>query len=332
MTGMRTARCLVVVGLLLTLVGCGDGPTEPKLAPAAPPDVRAYVIGAARENLDSNGHFRLPPPTVQSPYSIISAEKAETIALGVIRTWYANPDAQTIRGSTSLVEAAERSHGAPIEWGAVEAGDWAPYFAESHLEPLPGSLGNPAIRHYGPHFLVPLYVGTTPVVVVGVAAYATNIFLDERGFVRRTDDWDGGGEFRVTGVPLSLDGVTVPPAPEVAVEFAFKETGVKVRDVPVLGVPGNHVVRTYARWRLRLAEPVEVERIVDGATVVTEDVYVGVFRSFADTRAGGSEPAGPALRLFVAAETQPVVQEVGSVSVPLRSGYAVDLHEVRVRD
>lgn len=328
---LGTVRRLVVVGLVLASSGCGDGPTEPELGPAAPPDVRAYVTGAARENLDANGHFRLPSATVESPYAVISAEQAEAVALGVIRTWYANPDAQTLPGGASVVEAAERAHGAPIDWTAVEAGDRAPYFAESHLEPLPDSLGNPSIRHHGPHFLVPLYVGARPVVVVGVAAYATNIFLDERGFVRRADNLDGGGEFRVTGVPLSLDGITVPPAPEVAVEFASTETGVKVSDVPVLGVPGNRVVRTLARWRLRLAEPVEFERLIDGAPVVTEDVYVGVFSSFADHRAG-TEPAGPALRLLVAAETQPVVQEVGSVPVPLRPGYAVDLHEVRVRD
>lgn len=324
-------RHLVVGGLVLVSSGCGEGPTEPELAPDHLPDVRAYVTGAARENLDANGHFRLPPATVESPHTMISTEQAETIALGAIRTWYANPDAQTLPGTGSLVEVAERSHGAPIDWSAVEAGDRRPYFAESHLEPLPDSLGNPAIRHFGPHFLVPLYVEATPVVVVGVAAYATNVFLDERGFVRWTDNLDGGGEFRVTGVPLILDGVTVPPAPEVAVEFAFTEAGVKVSDMPVLGVPGNRVVRTLARWRLRLAVPVEFKRLIDGATVVTEDVYVGVFQSFADGQAG-SEAASPALRMFVAAETQPAVEDVDSVPVPIRPTYAVDLHEVRVRD
>ncbi|MFW6080158.1 MAG: hypothetical protein ACODAE_11085 [Gemmatimonadota bacterium] len=189
------------------------------------------------------------------------------------------------------------------------------------------------MRHYGPHFLVPLYVDATPVVVVGVAAYATNIVLDERGFVRRTDETDGGGEFRVAGIPLVLDGITMPPAPETAVRFAFTETGTKVDDVPVLGVPGNRVARTYARWRLRLAEPVAFERLVDGGMVVTRDVYVGLVASIADARVDdAAASSAPGLRMYVAAETQPAVEEVGPVEVPVRPGYAVDLHEVVVRE
>lgn len=331
--GARTVRRLIGGGLVLASAGCGDGPTGPEAAPAPPPDVRAYVTGAARENLDANGHFRLLPATVEGPYPIISAQDAEAIALGVIRTWYANPEATTLPGTTSLVEVAEREHGARIDWQAVRGGDHGGYFAESHLVPVPDSLGNPSIRHYGPQFLVPLYVEATPVVVVGVAAYATNIALDEYGFVGWTDNLDGGGEFTVTGIPLILDGTTVPPAPEVAVEFAFTETGVKISDVPVLGVPGNRVVRTLARWRLRLAEPVEFERVVDGRFVVTQDVYVGLFQSIADTRMDdGATSSAPHLRMYVAAETQPTEEEVGSVPVPLRPGYAVDLHEARVRE
>lgn len=170
-------------------------------------------------------------------------------------------------------------------------------------------------------------------VVVGVAAYATNIVLDEHGFVRWTENLDGGGEFRVTGVPLSLGGITVPPAPELAVRFAFTETGSKISEVPVLGVPGNRVVRTLARWRLRLAERVEFERVVDGRFIVTQDVYVGLFQSIADARVDdGATSSAPRLRMYVAAETQPTGEDVGSVPVPLRPWYAVDLHEARVRE
>lgn len=71
MIGARTVRRLIGSGLVLASSGCGDGPTGPEAAP--PPDVRAYVTGAARENLDANGHFRLPPAMVEGPYPIISA-------------------------------------------------------------------------------------------------------------------------------------------------------------------------------------------------------------------------------------------------------------------
>lgn len=333
MIGVDVLRPFVIAASVLVVSGCDVSPTEPEAAPVPAPNVRAYVTGAALENLDANGHFQLPAPAVESPYPIISAEAAESIALGVIRTWYANPDVLTLPGTTSPADHAESSHGAPIDWNAVRSGRRIAYFAESHLEPLPDSLGNPAIRHFGPHFLVPLYVGATPVAVVGVAAYATNVILDERGFVRRSDNLDGGGEFTVSGVPLSLNGITIPPAPEVAVEFVFMKTGVRISDVPVLGAPGNRIVRTAARWRLRLVEPVAFERLLDGHEVVTRDVYVGLFQSIADARAGGESGSSTArLRIYIAADTQPAVEELGAVQMPLRPGYAVDLHEVRVRE
>jgi hypothetical protein len=173
----RSAWRTVWTGLLV-LSACDRGTLEPELNPAPPPDVRAYVAGAALENLDASGRFRLTPPSVEGPYPTLSAEQSEAIALGVIRTWYANPDVVVLPGTVGHAEAAERVHGASIRWEAVKTGPRRPYFAESHLEPLPASFGNAAIRHFGPHFLIPLYVGATPVVTVAVSAYSTNVHFD----------------------------------------------------------------------------------------------------------------------------------------------------------
>lgn len=326
-------RCRMAAGAVVVLTsGCDSDPLRPEAVPPPPPDVRAYVSGSALDNLDENGHFRLTPADVEGPHAMITAEQAQEIALGVIRTWYANPNVLTFPGSESLVESAERGHGASIDWQAVRPSPRSPYFAESQLEPLPLTLSNPAIRHFGPLYAVPLYVGATPVVVVGVAAYATNIMVDEKGFIRRADNLDGGGEIDVLGIPLSLKRVTVPPSPEHAVEFAALSTGEKVVEVPVLGVPGNRVTRLAARWRVRLEEAVEFERRVDGEIVVTDEIYVGIFRSIADARLGGtSSISPPRLRMYVAAATQPTAEEIRSTAIPIRAGYAVDLHEVTAK-
>jgi hypothetical protein len=293
--------------------------------------VRPYVSGAALANLDGNGHFRLGRPVVAGPHPSISPDQAEAIAKGFIRTWYANPNVTVLPGSTDPRTSIEEVHGAQIDWLDLEPGVREPYFAESHVGPLEADMGNPTIRHFGPHYLVPFYEGGRPVLVVSVAAYATNIVVDELGFVHRTDNRDGGGEFRVSGVPLSLDGLTQPPAPEDAVEFVFEQTGSRIVDVPVLGVPGNRVVQIGARWRIRLERVMEFERIADGQVLQASEVYVSTWPSFTDVREFGIIPS-PGLRLFVAAPVQPAAEDIPGGSIPIRPGYAVDLYEVRARN
>lgn len=331
MTRICLAPRILTATVGLVVAGCDSSITAPEHDPGSPPDVRPYVTGLALENLSSRGHFRMPPATVEAPYQSISGGQAEQLALGIIRTWYANPNVQTIPGTGSLKEAAEHGHGGPIEWGRVRLGARSPHFAESHLEPLPEEMGPATIRHFGPRFLVPLYVDATPVVSVSIAAYATNLYLDEQGFVRRTDNLSGGGEFRVAGIPLVLDGITLPPDPEVAVRFASEQTGVRVSEVPILGVPGNRVFSLASRWRLKLEHPVAFERAVDGEVVLEDEVYVGVLPSITDARQDeGSISPTPGLRLFVRAGNQPAFEPLESFNAPLRPGYAVDLHEVRV--
>lgn len=313
-------------GLLLATPACYDGPVAPAVV-VQPPDARPYVTGEALSALDAAGHFVMPRGEAPGPYPQVNEEQAERIALGVIHTWYSSPESFTLPGFGSLRESAEEQHGAPINWAALAPGPRFPYFAESHLQPLPASVDDPTIRHFGPRFLVSLYDGPVPVIAVSVSAYATNISLDDRGFVRRIG-LEGGGEFRVGGVPRHLDGVTLPPAPEAAVEFASLATGRRITRIPWLGVPGNRVSSNGARWRLELDAPVTLERVADGRHVTTRHVYVGVWPSIADARLGApTTPAG--LRLFVAAEMQPEVEALGPVDFPLREGYAVDLHEVR---
>ena len=324
------AACIVTA---LVLAGCSDA-TGPGAAtgPPPPPDVSPYVTGAALSSLDSQGHFRLPNPEAPGPYAILSPEDASRIALGVIRTWFANPDVLTIPGTVSLAEAVEEDRGRPIDWSHLQLGLAGPYFAESSVEPAPPEMGNPAIRYWGPFYLIPLFEGAEPAVVVAVSAYATNLELDTRGFVQRRDNLDGGNEFRTVGVPLQLQEVTLPPSPEVAVRFAFEQTGVRIAGVPVLGVPGNRVSPTGARWQLQLAEPREFERIGDGSRVTTDTVYVGVWPSIVDHPPGGEPVLPPRLRLFIAGPDQPEAEDFGDARLPIRPGYVVNVTEARLHE
>lgn len=327
-------RFTLTSGLPLVVVfaafsGCDESPTELEEWPEPPPDVTPYVTGAALEGLDEHGHFKLTGPPAETTYPIIGSAQAREIAMGVIRTWYANPDVITLGNLESLAESAEMQHGGPIDWSVLRPAAREPYFAESHLEPLPPEAGLPTIRHYGPRFLVPLDEGSEPVVTVSVSAYATNTSIDDQGFVRRAGD-PTGGEFRVSGISTWLAGASLPPSPETAVEFAATRTGAKVVEVPRLGRPGNFVSSVASRWRLLLDRDVAFERVVDGQTVITREIYVGAWPSITDARLGLENP-GAALRLLVAADEQPEIQELPPVKGVIRSGYAVDLHEVEVR-
>lgn len=324
---MRCLRVLLICGATFVGVSCDSSPVQLSDGPPAPPDVSAYVGGIAVQNLDDDGRFRFPTPITPGPYPLLTEAEAIEIAEGVVRTWYANPDVVTLPGTEGLAASAERQHGGPIAWADIQAAPHGAYYAVSHLEPLSTDLGWSTIRFYGPKFLVPLFVGSIPVAVVAVSAYATNTYVGDDGRIVRTGT-PTGGEFRVAGIPLSLAGVTVPPSPEAAVEFAAKQTGRRIVQLPRLGTPGNYVLSVSSLWRLELDSPVDLIRRLDGERVATNTVYVGVWPSIADSRVGFEDYA-VRLRMFVEADEQPDVQIIGGTEAPLVPGYAVDLHEVR---
>jgi len=321
----KKGRCGVALGVV-TALACGDTPTAPTVRPPEPPNVSSFVLGAALSNLDSSGHFRLETPDIETPYALIGTTEAEAISLGVIATWFANPEVQVIPGTIGGVEAIEEQHGGPIRWGALEVARRGSYFAESHIGPVPSAAGPSAIRTYGPQFVMPLFDNGKPVVAVSVSAYATNVFVNSAGFVETKDPaLEGGGEFQVTGIPLSLSDVGMPVSPELATQFAFEQTGARVIEVPRLGLPGHRVLNAAARWRIVLEHAVDLERLADGAPVRTDVVYVGVLPIGMDRMLDPAWTAPPfGLRLFVAAEVQPDFVEVANQTVPVRAGYDLD--------
>jgi len=312
-------------------------PTEPSVVPPEPPDVSSFVLGSALSNLDSKGHFRLEAPNVETPYRLISPIEAEAIALGVITTWFANPDVDTLPGTiggfetVGVVETVEGQHGGSIQWDALEMARREAYFAESHLEPVPAAAGPSAIRTYGPQYIVLLFDNGKPVVAVSVSAYATNVFVNSAGFVEdRVASDEAGGEYQISGIPLSLSDVSMPVSPELATKFAFEQTGARVVEVPRLGLPGHRVLNTAARWRIVLEYAVDLERLADGASVSTNVLYVGVLPIGVDHMLDSGWTAPPfGLQLFVAAGVQPEAVEVETRTVPIRAGYDLHLYSVQ---
>lgn len=330
MLKMVTTRRWLPVAVTSAVCGCSD-PVAPVFSPDPPPDVTPYVGGNALAALDADGHFRLDRQLPPTPHPSIDASAARDIAQGVIRSWYTNPNATTLPGLGGLVESAEGQRGAPIDWPSIRPAERLPFLAESHLLPLPDSAGNPAIRTYGPHYLVPFEQRGEWVLVVSVSAHSTNVFLSDDGFIRRRDNLDGGGEFGVTGISILFNGLQIPPAPERAVQFAFQRTGVPVIEVPRLGTPGNYWEANGARWQLQLERPVQFERLADGAPVTTSVIYVAAFSFGFDRLLSENWTPGPVgLRLMVPAPDQPATQRVGEVEASIRPGYHVKLFEVKV--
>jgi hypothetical protein len=317
--------------IVLCAVSCSDvvGPSDPFPLP----DVRAYVVGNALANLDANGHFRLPVATAPGDQPIIDLDTAAELTLGFIRTWVTNPNVITI-GDVSAKERAERLHGMPIEWDRVALATRIGYYAESHLPVLPDSVPGYVRRHFGPHYFVPIWVDGRHVATVGIAAYATEIWVDSTGRVHKPR-FGSGEEFSLHGVPHDQPS-GLPASPEWAVRFASDETGARVREVPVLTQPGHNMHPVYGGWQLRLDREVDFIRLVDGIRVRTSSVVVRSHHSIIEDVSRGwylrlfvaadSQPEHDVVRYFVPGDTEHVLHEL---EVDIRNEIPVNLHEVR---
>lgn len=294
---MKQRRHAGVLLLAIAATAACDDPIRPPTGMPHPPDVRAWVVGRAQANLDENGHFVLPEPTSPGLQPIVTRQMAGQIALGWVRTWIANPNVITLPGTGSIKAQLEEEHGRPIDWNSIQLENRVAYFAESPYEPLPDSVPIWVRRFHGPHYLVPLYVSGVQVVSFSLAAYSTDLWIDENGFVRLPRF--SGNEFSSTGVPRHLP-VGIPILPEEAVRLAAERTGAKVTEVPLLLQPGERWVPTGARWKLSLDREVEVDNLEAGERQRVRVLYVGVW----GTRVEG-QPTGLAVRWYVPRAEQP---------------------------
>lgn len=271
-TGGR-GGALLLLAWVLPVAACGD-PLAPDPAVPLPPDVRPWVTGAAAAALDADGRFLLPDPVAPGPEPIIDREFAGDLALAFIRTWVANPNVVVILGGESIRESLESGHGGPVDWGSVHLDPRLAYFAETPYEPLPDSVHTGIRRHFGPKYLAPVFERGQQVASISVAAYSTDLRIDERGFVDLPPVY--GSEFIPTGIPGGLP-FRVPLWPEEAVRFAAEATGARVAEIPTLVLPRSDTFPQAARWRLTLDRDVEVRTLTTGSRERTRTVYLGIW-------------------------------------------------------
>jgi hypothetical protein len=285
-------------------------------------DIREFVVGEALADLDRNGQFRLNDPFGRE--AGVTPGYAQRIAAAVIEQFVLS--GVGIPGYDSWRQYLERVHGAPIEWGEATVGARSPYYTYPYLLPLPDSAPASARRFHGPHYLVPVLVGSRQVAVVSVSAFTSTSF-DATGRLIDTGD----NNVRPTGVRYESP-IGLPAAPEEAVRHVASRLAVRVARVPYLLQLGDRIAHSYSQWVLTLERPVRIRLLSSGGRVETNTLYVGEFASFADLH-----PAPPhTLRVFVADATQPAGElvsyvsdgELRSIVWPLRAGAPVRFLEV----
>lgn len=300
----RTMLCCLA-SAALTFSAC-DSPTEPALEDLLP-NVWQFVTPNVQAELDSQGHYVFPPATSPSARPIISARKAEAMAVAWIHlltmssvSFPASPGFEV----GSLLAALEREHGRSVDWLKASPGPRDPLFAISAVQPLPSEALGPFHNFWGPHYHVPILVDRVQVASVAVAAYATGFSIDAGGTLIFPDLPVLGNEFIATGVPFGVtDGHPIPA--ELATVRVHQRFGTRITTLPRLIQGALFVAQNSTRWEFRLEAPVDVRLRSSGEIIRTDRIYVGQWPSLADQF---DEPPFFRLRFFVADADQPLTQ------------------------
>lgn len=286
---MRVPTCWPVLLVLLVSLGtgCERGITTPE--PDGPTDVRPYIVGAAAASLTPEGQFILRAPAAPAERPIITPERARALAAAYVLSF-----------GPSLKRYWDEDRGRPIDITRLQA-DSRVFYASTPYELFPAGY-HPGFTHgYGPYYLVQMKAGSTPVLHVAVAAYASQVEIDNEGNVRRPVE--RGNEFLSQGIPVDTARPNLPGSlsPEAAVARVGRLTDARVSEVPELMWPGLQVRPFSSLWKLTLDRTVRVRAIASGRTTEVRHLYVG---------------AKPGRRLMIPADEQPTVV----TSWPMRTG------------
>jgi hypothetical protein len=264
-SGAGFSRCFTVSAIALALLAACDAPeTSVTGLRAAPPNIHRFVTGQAAASLGADGRFALAAPAAPDDRPIISAERAGELALASVRTW-----------GPSLHQAWERERGGPIDLASLRVGGRI-LFARSPYGKFPDGYHPAFARTYGPYYLVTLYSGPDPVLLITVAAYNEETRIDEKGLVRRPVN--SGAEFFSMGLPAQSNEFQLV-SPEAAVEEVGRVTGARVTATPELVRLGMPYHPATAVWKLSLDRDIPVQARGKGTTHRVRELYVGPVRS-----------------------------------------------------
>jgi hypothetical protein len=209
--------------------------------------------------LTPEGHFSLAGPPAGS-----NGELTESQARTMGRAW-ARQFFPWVKGKL------ETEHGQQIDGGKLRDCPRI-FYAESPYAPLEDTADAGVSRRvFGPWWIVPLCVNGLPQVSLGIAAYATEVTIqNDRIVLPRM----GGGDFVWRGIPLN--GPEFPISPEAAARLAAKQTGSRVASVPRLVMPHfREGGPALARWEMAIAPSVTLQNLQGQNASDASSVFVG---------------------------------------------------------
>lgn len=244
------------LGLLAVFAACSD--ESPTRALPTASRLQAVVTGAAATALDQDGRIHLPAPARGAERELTAVE-AVTFASAWTRDY-----------APMTRSWLEDTHGAAIDFKTLTSCG-RPLYARSAFNAPPQGIPGPYRRIHGPWWLVTFCdAARAPSVSIAVSAWATELTM-ESGKLRFPRV--GGTELVAVGIPVGHVG-EYPSAPEVAMEFAARQTGRRVSEVPELVTPlQTDGPPQLARWRVTLDGLARV-RTGLGERAITE-VFVG---------------------------------------------------------
>jgi hypothetical protein len=256
------SKARLLLGVML-VAACGhDGITDPEVDL----DVRPYVTGAAAANLDGSGHFVFAEPVSPTPLPILSSQRARDLAAADVRTW-----------APLLKSDWEKRRGAPINLGGLTA-DSRVYYVPTPFGPVPERFHLSYRRYLGPYYLVRMVDGPTPVMLVGVSAYATDVEINAQGQTV-LQPLGQGGEFIEHVLPVDTGFFRVF-TPEEAVVYLARLSSRKVTKVPELVRLAMPYSPTVSLWKLTLDQPVRVRASASSRVLDVIELYVGPQNSY----------------------------------------------------
>ncbi|HEX8674567.1 MAG TPA: hypothetical protein VF710_21890 [Longimicrobium sp.] len=273
-------RHLFTALVAITLLGACDDPDDGISGSAmAPETLRRYVAGAAAVSLKSNGQFDLSKPEAPGSRPIITSEEAGRLALASVRSW-----------GPSLQASWSQERGEAIDISSLTVGPRT-VFARTPYGEVPSGQHPAIVRVHGPYYLVTLYSGSRPVLLIAVAAYNEGTKVNNRGLIERAEH--RGMEFVAQALPIDTTEVRIV-SPEEAVESVAHATGARVVTTPELVRPPLPYSPASAMWKLTLDRDVSVKGA--GGVRRTRQIFVGPER---DRRVMAAMPGnGRTLRGF----------------------------------
>ena len=220
--------------LLCALAACSETLSMPaqRLDPS-------FVTGAAAAALQPNGRFALEA-AVTAPANQVNESQAKAIASRFV-----------LDMAPSLQRVWSEQHGSAVTTSALRPCDRALYAATPYLS-IAGNASELTRRTLGPHWVVPMCDKGQTTLVITFSALALELAVAPRPVPAR---WERAA-IASFGFPPNAAGWMY--SPELVTAHLFKETGRRIRSVPVLVMPPMPETPALVRWRIDLEGPVTV--------------------------------------------------------------------------